>query len=164
MPFKFRLELTKLLVISISFIIIRKKVLLFALFVSLLFACARLIILHQQLLLQPLLLLTQIQITSMIIRKSKKESLLIAVIVGAVMIVSSLKSLSYLKSKSKSHFKKISLPNLTKSLAPLCQCPCLITSISPSLVISPKVFGKALGQVNLVNHSENSKSELSLAN
>jgi hypothetical protein len=100
----------------------------------------------------------------MIIRKSKKESLLIAVIVGAVMIVSSLKSLSYLKSKSKSHFKKISLPNLTKSLAPLCQCPCLITSISPSLVISPKVFGKALGQVNLVNHSENSKSELSLAN
>ena len=101
-------------------------------------------------------------------RKSKKESLAIVAIAGAVMIALSLKSLSPSKLKNKSHFKWISLPNSTKqlALAPLCQCPCLClkTSISFSLVISLKAIGKVLGQVNLVHHSEKSKIELSLAN
>jgi hypothetical protein len=90
------------------------------------------------------------------------------VIAGAVMIALNLKSLSLLKLKSKSHSKKISLPNLTKplALAPLhqCLCLCLKTSIILNLVISPKAIGKALGQVNLVHHSEKSQSELSLIN
>ena len=82
------------------------------------------------------------------------------------MIALNLKSLSLLKLKSKSHSKKISLPHLTKPLAPLhqCLCLCLKTSIILNLVISPKAIGKALGQVNLVHHSEKSQSELSLIN
>ena len=84
------------------------------------------------------------------------------------MIALNLKSLSLLKLKSKSHSKKISLPHLTKPLAPLhqclCLCLCLKTSIILNLVISPKAIGKALGQVNLFHHSEKSQSELSLIN
>jgi hypothetical protein len=98
--------------------------------------------------------------------KSRNKSLAIAEIADLVKIALNLKKISSLKSKSKSHFLKISLLNLTKPLAPLCQCPCLClkAKITLSLAIFSKAIGKVLGQVNLVHHSENSETELSLAN